>query len=172
MGLFTAKETFSASGEFIPMAMRNIREAFSEKGYKYNVKSETCNRTIIEVQRGSIVHQAFGLRNGLEITFTRKGEQTEVEVRDCLIENQVVGPAILFRYVPKLRIPVAVTEGVGLCMQATLPRKAMDAIAEAYEECTGERPAFCPFCGARVSRNDHVCGSCGKRILEEVAVNV
>ncbi len=168
MGIFTAKQTFNASGEFIPMSMKHIQKAFEDKGYKYKVKSEGYGRTVIEVQRGCFLHQAFGLRNGLEITFTRNGEQTEVEVRDCLIENQVVGPALLFYYVPKLRIPIAVTEGVGLILQATLPQKAMDAITEAYEECTGESPVYCPYCGARVTREDGVCDSCGKSIVAEV----
>lgn len=168
MEIFTAKQTFNASGEFIPMAMKHIEKTFNEKGYKFRVKSESLRRTVIEIQRGCILHQAFGLRNGLEITFTRNGEKTDVEVRDCLIENQVVGPALLFYYVPKLRIPIAVTESIGLILQANLPQKAMVAITEAYQECTGEQPVFCPYCGARITRGDGVCSCCGKSFFAEV----
>lgn len=151
------------------MAMKHIREAFEDKGYKYRVKAEGCDRTVIEIQRGCILHQAFGLRNGLEITFSRNGKQTDVEVRSCLLENQVAGPAVLFYYVPKLRIPIAVTESVGLAMQADLPRKAMEAITEAYQDCTGNHHVYCPYCGARATREDGVCGNCGRSIIADVA---
>lgn len=166
--VFSAQQTFKASGEFIPAAMKSIREAFEEKGYRFNVKSESYGRTIVEVQRGCVLHQALGLRNGLEITFTRNGDETDVEVRDCLVENQLVGPALLFYYVPKLRIPIAVTESIGLLMQVNLPEKAMEVIRAAYEDITGKQPVYCPFCGARVTSEDGVCGSCGRNIIADV----
>ena len=169
MSIFSAQQTFKASGEFIAAAMKSIREAFSEKGYRFNVKSESYGRTIIEVQRGCVLHQALGLRNGLEITFTRNGNETDVEVRDCLVENQLVGPALLFYYVPKLRIPIAITEGIGLLMQVNLPEKAMELIRAAYEDVTGMQPVYCPFCGARVTSEDGVCSNCGRSIIADVA---
>lgn len=168
MEIFTASQTFNASGEFIPMAMKQIHDTFSAIGYKYKVKSESYGRTIIEIQRGTVLHQAVGLRNGLEITFTRYDEQTEVEVRDCLIENQVVGPAILFHYVRKLRIPIMATESIGLVMQANLTKKAMETIQLAYEEYQGEKAIFCPYCGERISREERVCSHCGKTIITEI----
>lgn len=168
MGIFSSQKTFKASGEFIPAAMKSIREAFSEKGFKFNVKSESYGRTIVEVQRGCVLHQALGLRNGLEITFTRNGDETDVMVRDCLVENQLVGPALIFYYVPKLRIPIAVTESIGLLMQINLPEKAMEAIQAAYDDVTGKQPVYCPYCGSRVTSEDGVCGNCGRSIIADV----
>lgn len=161
MRIFSAKQTFNASGEFVPEAMRKLKENFEERGFEYEVMSESLTKTVIQFQRGCIVHQALGLRNGIEITFTKDGENTDVEVRDCLIENQLIGPGLIFYYFPKLRIPIAVTDAIGLALQINLPQKAMNIIDEAYHECTGASRAYCPHCGNKMAAGDTACGACG-----------
>ena len=170
MALFHSTRAFDATDEFIPAALKSLQDQFEAKGFRFRVKSESLHRTVVEVQRGGLLHQAVGLRNGLEITFTRREGSTVVEVRDCLIENQLIGPAIIFRYLPQLRIPVAITDGIGLIMQANLPSQAMDAIEGAYAMQTGEHRVYCPYCGAPISREDGVCDACGKSIAAEVAL--
>lgn len=161
MKFFTSSQTFNASGEFIPTAMKMLKEHFEEKGFKYRVKSESYGRTIIEIQRGNFLHQALGLRHGMEITFTRDGEDTDVEIRDCLIENQLIGPSLIFYYLPKMRIPIAITDSIGLALQVNLPEKAMAVVDEAYHECTGASREFCPHCGTQMGTDETRCSECG-----------
>ena len=161
MGLFSTSQIFNASGEFIPTATRMLKEHFESIGFKYRVKSESFDRTVIEIQKGNFVHQALGLRHGLEVTFTRDGKDTYVEIRDCLIENQLIGPSLIFYYVPKLRIPIAITDSIGLALQINLPDKAMEIIDEAYHECTGASREFCPHCGTQMHDGEKRCGECG-----------
>ena len=158
MGLYNSSRTFTASQDFVPFAIRKIKDAFGQRHFKLNVKSESLDRTVIEVQRGGIIQQAIGMRAGLEITFTREGDEIEVEARACLIENQLVGPAIIFYAIPKARIPVAIIDGLSLLYHLGLDEDALDVVSEAFAEFSGIAPEYCPHCGQRVY-GDHKCSA-------------
>lgn len=164
MELFSAKETFRAPDEFVPMAMRAIKEHFKEKGFTYKVRTESYSRTIVQIQQGGMLLQAAGLRRGAVIIFMRHDGQTDVEVRECVIRNQVVGPAIISHYVPKLRTAMLVTAAFGLAKQANLSKEIMGVVVHAYRKCSGSSGTFCPFCGATMSAGECVCPSCGNTV--------
>lgn len=168
--IFKSSRSFDATDEFIPSALRSLKEHFESNGFQFRVKSESLHKTVVEVQKGNILHQALGLRNGLEITFIRHDESTDVDIRNCLIENHLIGPALIFHYVPQLRIPIMISDGIGLFMQTNLPEQAMDAIEEAYAELTGNHRVFCPYCGKPITREDGVCDACGKSAAAEVSL--
>lgn len=168
MGLFNSSRTFTVQETFIPYAMNRIKESFEEKGYKFNVKSQSYNRTIVEIQRGNVLHQVVGLRHGLEIVFTRNGKDIDIEARACLLENHVAGPAILALAIPKIRIPLAVTDGIGLLFEIGLDEEVLSIVYEAFEAFTGKAPVFCTHCGAQIHREDGVCDECGYNVYSEV----
>lgn len=158
MGLYNSNKSFSASQDFVRFAMKKLRESFGERGFKFNVKSESLERTVVEVQRGNIIHQALGLRNGLEITFTKTDETVDVEACACLLENQIAGPALIFYLIPQARIPIAISESAGLILQLGLDEEAIDVVEEAFEEFSGIAPEYCTQCGQRIY-GEHKCGA-------------
>jgi len=169
MGLFNTTRSFTVSESFIPYAMNRIRETFEEKGYRFNIKSESYDRTIVEIQRGNVLLQIAGLRRGLEIVFTKNRKDIDVEARACLLENHLAGPAIIALAIPKIRIPLAVTDGIGLIFEIGLDEEAISVIDEAYEAFTGKAPIFCTHCGAQIHREDGVCEECGFSAFSETA---
>lgn len=165
---FNSSRSFDSTDEFIPSALKSLKECFESNGFKFRVKSQSLHKTVVEVQKGNILHQALGLRNGLEITFTRHDDSTDVEVKNCLIENHLIGPALVYQYIPQLRIPILLSDGLGLIMQTRLPELAMAAIEEAYAQLTGNHRVFCPYCGNPITCEDGVCDACGKSVTTEV----
>lgn len=164
MELFSAKKTFEASGEFIPIAIRAVEAHFKGKGFTYRKRSESFLLTSFEIQRGKLFEQVLGMKKGTVVIFTRRDGCTDVEVRDCILRNQFAGPALLLRFVPSLRVPVMITGAFGMGMQASLAGEVMDVIAEAYREFTAGPAAFCPYCGTKMAANGDNCSSCGRKL--------
>lgn len=164
MELFSAKQTFQASDEFVPIALRAIKKHFKRKGFNYTVRRDSYNVTSVEIQRGRLYEQALGMKKGTVIIFTRNGSSTAVEVRDCIIKNQLAGPAVLLYCLPQLRLPIAITEAFGMGMQANLPAEVMEVISEVYRRHVSNHTAFCPFCGTEMDKNERICHACGRSI--------
>lgn len=170
MELLSAKLTFMATDEFIPKAIRAVKAHFEGKGFTYKTRRESFNVTSFEIQRGNILDQTLGLKSGAVVIFTRHGGSTDVEVRGCVLRNQVAGPALLLRFVPHLRVPLAITGAFGIAMQAKLPAEVMDVVRQAYARHAGEPVMYCPYCGAEMPGTDAECRCCGRTACTGVIV--
>lgn len=169
MGLFSTTNIYRVQESFVPYAMNRIRDTFEEKGFTFNVKSETYRNTIVDIQRGGLLHQVVGMRHGLEVIFTRGNGTIKVEAKATLLENHIAGPAVIAVVCPSLRIPLLVSDGMGLIMDFGLDSDVMDVIDEAYATFTGERVRYCTHCGAAMHGDETTCSACGCEESSRVA---
>lgn len=164
MELFSAKKTFEATDEFVPIAIKAVKAHFKDKGFTYKKRSESFISTSFEIQSGKIFKQMLGMKKGAVVIFTRHDGCTDVEIRDCIIKNQLAGPALLLNFVPSLRVPALITGAFGMGMQASLTEEVMDVIKDAYRKFSTHKTSFCPYCGAKMAAEEHTCSSCGRRL--------
>ena len=168
MRLFSTSRTFTCSEPFISFAIDRIRKSFEGCGYRFSVKSQSLDRTVVEIQRGNVLHQVVGLRHGVEIIFTKSQEGVSVETKACLLENHIAGPAIIAMAIPELRVPLAITDGLGLVLDFGLDEEAMGVIEDAYAEFSGDPVVFCTHCGAPIHNANDICDKCGHSSVSEV----
>lgn len=160
MSTFSTSESYVASSTFIPYAIERLRESFSAEGFEVNEKDGTCNKTVLEVTKGNLVKKIVGLKQGLEISFEKEGDQINVEAKETVIKDQLIASSLtLF-----VTWPILIPQIIGLINQAGLDDKAIEIIDSAYTQFTDEKPTFCTHCGGRIAGNHLTCPHCGAQL--------
>ena len=87
MGIFSSQKTFKASGEFIPAAMKNIREAFSEKGYRFNVKSLVSSGKFEDVPLNADSYESYLELQPFDRLLRKVAAINQAEIYDVPLSN-------------------------------------------------------------------------------------
>lgn len=160
MSTFTTSKTFKVSPSFIPYAVNALKDVFEAKGFDFEKKPGTANKTIIEVTKGNLVKQVVGLKQGLEITFEQDGCDIIVTAKGIVVKNQLVATTLTLLAWWVIIIP----QIIGLIKQSKLDKEAIAVIENAYASYESESPTFCTHCGAKVSAGTTICPHCGRAL--------
>lgn len=157
---FSTIRRYEVSPSFIPYAVDAVRDAFKAEGFEFSSKSDSFNRTVVNVVKGGLVKLVAGLRQGLEIVFEKDGCEVVVTVRASVLKDQIIAGYLSLFVVP----PLLISQIVGLIRQSGLDDKAVGIVDTAHAKYCFERPSFCTHCGGRLTGDPERCPHCGARL--------
>lgn len=161
MGTFTSTKSFKANPEFIPFVTRKIKEDFESKGFEFVTTSASMNRTVFKVVKSNLVRNITGLKQGLEVTINRNGENIDIEAKGTVVRDQALASVISLL----VTWPVLITQVIGLINQSKLDTRVITVADTAYLEYkASESKEFCPHCGSLVEKGSSFCNHCGNVI--------